>query len=148
VSHRQSQLLRVLAGQRHDLRQLLGRELARAAAAVLVREHREHHLLQLLVPHLGRGGRRELLLGCRPAPAPASDKLLVDTEEARLRGGRLAIGRPQHHLDPFSQPALDGTRPCQPLKNRPLPWRENDGGSPSTHSSTLILAILGRKFSP
>jgi len=109
VGHRQSQRLRVLAGQRHDLRQLLGRELAGAAAAVLVREHREHHLLQLLVPHLGPGGGRELLVGGRPAPAPASDTLLVDAEEARLLGGRLTVGRPQHHLHPFPQPALDGT---------------------------------------
>jgi hypothetical protein len=80
VGHRQSQLLRVPAGERHDLRQLLGRELAGAAAAVLVREHLQDLLLQLLVRDLGRYGSLQPLLGRSPPASPAPHPLLIHPE--------------------------------------------------------------------
>ena len=109
MGDREPQLLRVLARKGDDLRQLLGRELTGAAAAVLVCEHVPEHRFQLLVPNLGRAGRAQPLLGASPPSSPAAYPLLVHAEQACLVGAGLGFSRPQHHLDAFRQTPLDRT---------------------------------------
>jgi hypothetical protein len=134
MRHRQPQLLGVLARQGEQLRQLLGRELARCAAAILIGEYFDDHRFEPFIADVRRLGRRQPLAGCRPTLTPASYALRVNRHGVRLRHVRRTISASQHDLNTFREPPLDGPRSRQALQNRSLPRENLDRRGLSTHA--------------
>ena len=113
---------RVLAGQRDDLRELLGAELARRAAALPIGERVDNQLLKLRVGRLlGPFGVSELRVLVPPPMAPAQNPLRIHTERRSLLDRRAPRGRPQHDLNPLGESPLGRSLAAQPLEDRALP---------------------------
>lgn len=147
VGHRKPQLLGGLTRQRHQLRELLGGELARAAAALLVVEQVEDHGFKRLVGDLRGGDRGKLVASCGDAAPPTRHALRVDVQQRRQGHGGLAVGGPEDDPDALGKPPLDRPRSCQPFQDRPLPRVQLNAGCMSAHGATLILQIDQRNFS-
>jgi hypothetical protein len=85
VRDRQPELRRVFTGQRDDLCELLGPELARRTAALSVRQHVDDERLELLVTRVFAPLRvREARTLVVPAVSPTQDPLRVNPERRRL----------------------------------------------------------------
>ena len=147
VGDRKAELRRVLAGQRNDLCELLGAELARRAATRLVGQHVDDQRLELLVGRLLAPLRiGEAFALVAPTVSPAQDPLWVNPECGCLLDRRLARSGPKHYLDALRDSPLDGALSVQPLEDRALTRGKFERWSASSHSPTLILATPRRNF--
>jgi hypothetical protein len=147
VCDRQPEFLGRLAGQGHDLRQLLGGELARRAWAGLVGQHIDDQRLELLVGHLVAPlGLRQPCALVAPTVPPAQHQLVGHAQRRCLLDRWPPVGRPQHNMNTLGESSFDGPLPANPFQDRALPRKEFEAWSWHSHRAILILPIRQRKF--
>ena len=140
MRHWHPEVLRRFARQCDDLRQLLGRELRRNTAPLLVGHRGQQHRFQLFIRHLRYRRCRQLLRRCRESPSPSIDPLRVDSQPGRLINTAHAIGGPKNYLHSLGYSPFQLPRARQPLKNLALAWVEHDWTCRLGHRPTLIFS--------
>jgi hypothetical protein len=120
------------------VRELFRGELPRRPTALLIAEDVDYRDLQLVVGDLVSRHHGELALGGGEPGAPARHSLDVDAQVAGQRRVGLSFGYPEHYLDAFRQPSLQGSGPAQPLQYRSLSRQQPDSGGVSTHGPIMI----------
>lgn len=144
MRHRHAQLAGRAARQGDQIGQLLRRELARAAAALLIAEHLDDGGLQHLIGLRGRGC--ELLARLGEPLSPARHPLRVDAQLRRHVDGRASLGALEHDLHALGEAALERAQPAKLVEDVALRRKQLDRGSASTHAATLIPSIPEVKY--
>lgn len=130
-----------LAGQRDDLRDLLGCEPGRHAASVVVAKDAEDERLEFVVVHGLRFRAREHVHRRCPTSTPPSDTLGVDAERIRLVDAEFAIGGAQDDAGALSESLLGRGRPNDAPQNGALAWQEHDDWCVLRHPTRMIRPI-------
>src|SRR6266567_3143520 len=146
VRDRSARLFRRLAGQGQNLRDLLGRELARITAAWGVTQH------GLNSPPKGRLAlaaldQNELAPGPSPATSPHADGCLIEVDGLRDHLILLALECSQDALGRLDQTHRTGRRRDDLPKHGLLPFRDYDLGSRPWHSRPPCRRMWGTRVS-
>ena len=157
VAHRDPAVLGLLAGNRDDRRELLGREPRRCSRSLQVRQHRANLRGQVSVGRRLLFGSSQRLLCAGPAVTPLSDGASGTLQTLRLLLVAHAVGAGQHDRGPFRQPPRRASRLDQVRQDRTLTQRHRDASGCSWHGGPRQgpLApcpaqgqVFGREFQP
>ena len=145
-SHRHPELRGLLAREGNDLRKLLGAELRRDTAAIVVAENVQDERLQIVVVDILLLGAGEHAHDLGPPLSPSPHALSVDAERRCLLDAQLAIGGPEHNLRALNESLFRRRLAAQPLKDGALALRDDDDRRVLRHQGCVIQRADERKW--